>query len=152
MALATVRKEYDNHCGYINCLLGGRSSNCKTAFVWRIYKFCCIVAEMASRLWRYVTLHEFSIHRSRKMFFDFRIGEELNKDFEDEVVCVGGNPGHICFQCGDSGHSFDGRTRMPTCCLANELYKAFKYHTIASGEPRGTLAWGISRKDGRSES
>ena len=28
MALATVRKEYDNHCGYINCWEDGRSPNC----------------------------------------------------------------------------------------------------------------------------
>ena len=50
------------------------------------------------------------------------------------------------FQCGDLGHSFDGCTWMPTCCLANELYKALKYHTMASGETRCTLEWGFSAR------
>ena len=119
MALATVRKGYDNHCGYINCWVDGRSPNCETACVWRMYKFCRIVAEMASKLWRYVNVfNEFILHRG---FFNLRIGIDLNEDSGDEVVCVGGHTGHIYFQCGDLGHSFDGRTRMSTCCLADEL-------------------------------
>ena len=144
MALATVREEYDNHCGYINCWVDGRLPNCKTACVWRMYKFCRIVAEMASKLWRYVNVfNEFILHRG---FFNLRIGSDLNEDSEDEVVCVGGDSCHIYFQCGDLGHSFDGRTWVPTCCLADELCKALKYHTIARGETRCTLERGFSAR------
>ena len=66
MALATVRKEYDNHFGYINCWVDGRSPNCETACVWRMYKICRIVAETASKLWRYVNVfNEFILHPDR---------------------------------------------------------------------------------------
>ena len=151
MALATVREKYDNHCGYINCWVDGRSPNCETACVWRMYKFCRIVAGMARNLWSFE--HELSIqHRGRRILFDLRIGnttigKDLNEDSEDEVVCVGGNSGHICFQfCGDLGHSFDGCTWMPTCCFANELHTALKSHTIASGGTRCTLEWVFSAR------
>ena len=109
-----------------------------------MYKFSSIVAEMASKLWRYVNeCNEVILHRG---FFNSRIGSDLNEDSEDKVVGVGGDSGHIYFQCGELGHSFDDRTWMPTCCLANELYKALKYHTIASAEPRCTLEWGFSAR------
>ena len=109
--LATVREEYDNHCGFISSSVVGRSPNCETACVWRMYKFCRIVAEMARKPWRYVTLHEVSIlHRGPRFFIDLRIGKDLNEDSGDGAVCVGGDSGQMCIQCGDSGHSFDGRT------------------------------------------
>ena len=140
MALATVHEEYDNHCGYINCWVDGRSPNCETACVWRMYEFCRIVAEMGNLPWRYVTSHEFSIlHRGCRICFDLRIGKDLNGDSEDEVVCVGGDSVHICLLCGDLAHSLDGHTWMTTCCFVNVLYKALKYHTKASGQTRCTL-------------
>ena len=84
------------------------------------------------------------LQRLRAQAKNLRIGSDSNEDSGDEVFCVGGDTGHIYFHCGDLGHSFDGRTWMPTCCLADELYKALKYHTIASGEIRCTLEWGFS--------
>ena len=119
MALATVRKSYDNHCGYINCWVDGRSLNCETACVCGMYNFCRIVAEIASKLWQYVNeFNEFILHPG---FFNLRIGSDSNENSGGGVVFLGGDTGHIYFQCGDLGHSFDGRTSMPTCCLADEL-------------------------------
>ena len=107
-----------------------------------MYQFCRIVAEMTSKLWRYVMQHKFSIlGRSQMILFDLKMGEDLDEDSDDEVVCVGGYSGHVSFQCSDSGHSFDCRTWMETCCFANELYKALKCHTIRSDEARCTLEW-----------
>ena len=142
-ALATARGECSDHCGYINCWVDShRSPDCAVACGWRMYQFCRIVAEMTSKLWRYVMQHEFSIQgRSRMILFDLKMGEHLDEDSEDEVVCVGGYSGHVSFQGSDSGHSFDCRTWMETYCFANELYKALKHHTIRSDEARCTLEW-----------